>query len=71
MTKENITIRLKQLALVGAFAALVAFGVASAGVAGDPSQWVAVAGDPSQWGLTGPATVNDVQTAFNFTKIEF
>ena len=69
MTRENITHRLKQLALVGAFAALVALGAASAGVAGDPSQWVAVAGDPSQWGLAGPATVNDAMISLNFTKI--
>jgi hypothetical protein len=69
MTKENITIRLKQLALVGACAALLALGAAGAGVAGDPSQWVAVAGDPSQWGLAGPAIVNDTQTAFAFSKI--
>jgi hypothetical protein len=69
MTKEIITIRLKRLALVGAFAALLALGAAGAGVAGDPSQWVAVAGDPSQWGLGGPTTINDPQTAFAFSKI--
>jgi hypothetical protein len=71
MTKKNINVRLKQLALVGAFAALLALGAAGAGVAGDPSQWIAVAGDPSQWGLAGPTTLNDPQTAFAFSKIEF
>jgi hypothetical protein len=66
MIRETITRRVQLLAFVGAFAALVALG---AGVAGDPSQWLAVAGDPSQWGLTGPTTVNDTQAALNFTKI--
>jgi hypothetical protein len=55
--------RLRRLVLGGAFAALLALGVAGADVqgdpsqwgvtAGDPSQWSAVAGDPSQWGVAG------------------
>ena len=61
MIQASITNRLKQLALGGAVAALLAVG------AGGGAQ---VAGDPSLWRTPALAPVESEYQAFNFTKIE-
>lgn len=72
MIRAGITNRLKQLALGGAVAALVAVGAGGAQVAGDPSQWGSVALGPA---IAGHQALNFTKieyknTALNFTKIE-